>query len=291
MNNTSSLTNISVNDVAIVVVLYCPFQEDLDHITELATWGVDVYGVINEANTENFWPCIENLHWIKNPTNFGLARALNQGVSSAVAAGSRYILLLDQDSRPTENMLRELVAAAIDLEAKGHSLACVAPLLYDRKAIEDPDAYQEYAVGTTFATSGTLLTRQGWKQAGPMWEKLFIDGIDHEWCFRARAKGLETVLVRSAAMEHDMGEASIKILGRVRPIHRSSFRHYFIVRNTLWLQRKSYIPISWRLTEFFKLAYRIPIYLLTTTDRKKTFVNIIGAILDGVTGRKKRQPL
>ena len=231
-------SKISLDNVAIVVVLYLPSEEDLNHISNLAEWGVGVHVVVNLVNAAEPWPSIKNVHWIKNPKNFGLARALNQGISSAIATGSQYILLLDQDSRPLKEMLCQLVAAAAKIESEGRRLACVAPSLHEKKAIRTANHSEEFAVGATFATSGTLLTRQGWNHVGPMWEALFIDGIDHEWCFRAVDKGFETVFVQEAEMEHDMGESSISLLGRVRPIHRSPNRHYFIVRNTLWLQKK-----------------------------------------------------
>ncbi|WP_339688739.1 glycosyltransferase [uncultured Parasphingorhabdus sp.] len=291
MDYLESNPQISLCGAAIVVVLYRPSNGDLAHLAELATWGVSVHVVVNDAAIEELLPLMEGLRWIKNSENVGLARALNQGIAAAVEAGSQYILLLDQDSRPIKNMLAELIAAAKKIESEGRLLACVAPSLYERKTAGNTTAGHEFAIGATFATSGTLLTKQGWRQIGPMWEALFIDGIDHEWCFRARAKGYETVLVQNVEMEHDMGESSIKILGRVRPIHRSPVRHYFIVRNTLWLQRKSYIPISWRLAELFKLVYRIPAYIFSTDDRKGTLINIMAAIVDGLTGREKRQPV
>jgi rhamnosyltransferase len=275
-------------DAAIVVVLYHPGAGDLANLSALATWGVRVIAVVNAIRDKDrdSLPA-SKVQVIYNPTNVGLARALNQGIAAAIDAGSRYVLLLDQDSRPTRETFETLLAAATEIEKAGRPLACVAPVLRDRKATTDTDIHTD---STSFATSGTMLTQMGWNQAGPMLERLFIDGIDHEWCFRARARGLETVLVREAVMEHDMGEDGINLFGRYRPIHRSPARHYFIIRNTLWLAREPHIPARWRLSEVAKLAYRVPTYLLASHDRARTVGSIMAAVADGLGRTDSRQP-
>ena len=274
---------------AIVVVLYHPDKEDLANLARLTEWGARVVAVINAIGDKDraLLPT-DGVQVIDNPGNLGLARALNQGIGAAVDAGSRYILLLDQDSRPTRDMFDALLTAAVRIEEEGRTLACVAPLLRDRKAAA---GMGDHAGSASFATSGTMLTRASWDQVGPMWESLFIDGIDHEWCFRARARGFETVLVREAVMEHDMGEDGINLLGRYRPLHRSPVRHYFIVRNTLWLAGKRHIPARWRLSELIKLAYRIPSYVLASSDRARTVRNVAAAIVDGFGRTNRRQPV
>lgn len=273
---------------AIVVVLYHPTEADLANLAKLATWGAHVVAVVNAIGDafRGLLP-MSGVQVVENSRNLGLARALNQGIGAAVETGARYILLLDQDSRPTRDMFDALLDAAGAIEKEGRPLACVAPLLRDRKAAAGT---RDHAGSASFATSGTMLTRTGWEKVGPMWEPLFIDGIDHEWCFRARARGLETVLVGEAVMGHDMGEQGVNLFGRYRPLHRSPVRHYFIVRNTLWLARESHIPGPWRACEVAKLAYRIPSYVLASSDRLRTLGNIAAAIADGIGRTNRRQP-
>lgn len=274
---------------AIVVVLYHPSEDDLANLSRLAGWGVHVVAVINALGSVGraLMPGA-GVQVIANSRNLGLARALNQGIGAAMEMGSRHVLLLDQDSRPTCEMFDRLLTAVTRIEVEGRPLACVAPLLRDRKAAPGTASHAPQA---SFATSGTMLTRVGWERVGPMCEPLFIDGIDHEWCFRARARGLETVLVQEAVLEHDMGDEGFTLLGRYRPIHRSPVRHYFIVRNTLWLAREQHIPGRWRLGELVKLAYRVPSYVLASNDRLRTLSNLAAAIADGVGRTNRRQPV
>lgn len=281
-------------DIAIAVVLYHPSVSDLDNVTQLATWGVNVVAVVNAISDEQRakLPSGHGVTVIVNSSNLGLARALNQAVGTAIDAGAHFVLMLDQDSRPTVDMLDRLASAATSIEAEGRALACVAPLLRDRKAIvENGTSSTDIAGGPTFATSGTMLSRRAWLTVGPMLDPLFIDGIDHEWCFRARAAGFENVLVNDAVMAHDMGEGAINVMGRFRPVHRSPVRHYFIVRNTLWLARKRYIPIRWRISELIKLGYRVPSYVIFSTDKVRTAGNIVAAIADGIGETNRRQPV
>lgn len=288
--------NVRVNraDIAVAIVLFHPSDSDLDNVRTLATWGVHVVAVVNAISDKqrDKLPSQPGVSIIVNAANLGLARALNQAVGTAIDTGAHFVLMLDQDSRPTTEMMDRLAAAATAIETEGRSLACVAPLLRDRKAVlHDGTSSNDIAGGATFATSGTMLTRKAWFAVGPMWEQLFIDGIDHEWCFRARASGFENVLITDAVMAHDMGEDAINIMGRFRPVHRSPLRHYFIVRNTFWLARKPYIPIRWRLSELVKLGYRIPSYIVFSTKKSLTIRNIFSAVVDGICRTNQHQPV
>jgi rhamnosyltransferase len=294
LSQQAPVTQPNRSGVAVVVVLYDPCTNDLHHLAEMTKWGVQVVAVVNAIAEEQrrMMPSEVGLTAITNPRNLGLAPALNQGVAAAFAADARYVLMLDQDSRPSPAVLDRLAAEATAILARGRRLACVAPILRDGKAAGASVGVRSVDFGQrTFATSGTMLTRQGWEEVGPMWDQLFIDGIDHEWCFRAHAKGFETVLVEDAVMEHNMGDSAINVLGRFRPVHRSPLRHYFIIRNTLWLVRRPYIPLRWRLSELCKLAYRIPAYFAFSCDRARTVGNIAAAIADGVCRTTLRQPV
>lgn len=271
-----------------VIVLFHPSDADLANVIRLADGG-PVIAVINAIaqNPQTVLPASHRLSVIHNRSNMGLAHALNQGIKAAFDQGTDHVLLLDQDSRPDPGMIDRLTSSAKSIEAQQRQLACVAPLLHDRKfgQLTATPAACEICDIPSFATSGTLITRSGWEHVGPMWDALFIDGIDHEWCFRARAKGMETVQIPSVVMEHDMGEDAINLLGRFKPIHRSPIRHYFIVRNTLWLIRQKHIPLNWRRSEFLKLAYRVPAYVFFSKARAHSVKNLTFAVIDGMRGK------
>lgn len=267
--------------VALVVVLFHPEDGSLAHVREQVAAGHPVIAVSNAilpAQREEL-RAMAGVTLVDNSANVGLAKALNQGLERFLATDAAFVLLLDQDSHVTPAMIATLRQRAEDLRARGIIVGCVAPRLVDRKV---PEAVVGAAgEPATVATSGSLLTREAVAVVGPMWEELFIDAIDHEWCFRARARGYAVVLDREATLAHNMGDAGVRIGARFRPIHRSAFRHYHIVRNTLWLQRCGYIPLGWRLRELVKLSYRAPVYVMVSSDRGATMGALGRAVRDG----------
>jgi len=67
---------------------------------------------------------------------------------------------------------------------------------------------------------------------GLMDEDLFIDHVDSEWCFRAKAKGFQLFGVGGAAMTHALGERRKEIWflrRRIVTLHKP-FRYYYIFR-------------------------------------------------------------
>jgi rhamnosyltransferase len=272
--------------VVTVVVLFHPGCDDLLNLTQMAGWGHEIVAVINACDHALAirLPTSPRIFYVCNDANVGLARALNQGLDAAVERGAEFVLLLDQDSRPDPTMRERLTTIAIQFQTAGRRIGGVAPTLVDHKmananvGLSNPDR----ASNGTLATSGTLIPRSAWLEVGPMWEDLFIDGIDHEWCFRARSLGFETVTSTAILMVHDMGDGAIDFFGRFKPVHRSAVRHYFIVRNTLWLSGRRYIPFRWRASEVAKLIYRIPAYLFFSANTLHSARNMVHALSDGL---------
>jgi len=278
-------------DVACVIVFFNPAASAIDTVTTLAGHPYPVVVVVNQASSGQVaaLATLDHVHVIENPCNLGLATALNQGLGYAFdALGVRYVVTLDQDSAPDPSLPQRLVLALAE-EGFGR-VACIGPVLVDHKAIDGRYAYDQQSDCATsgprtIPTSGTLLTLEAWRDVGPMLEPLFIDGIDHEWCFRAYDKGWRVAVSRQVTMLHDMGDAGIRVFGRFKPIHRSPIRHYFIIRNTVYLCSLDYVPKKWKISECFKTLRRLAVYLLVSTDRAKSLRLMCRALRDGFSGR------
>lgn len=277
------------SEVACVVVFYHPTPASLETVRLLATAN-PVVVVVNQADTAQITALkqMARVDVIQNPENLGLATALNQGLAFAFdQLAMDYVVTFDQDSTPDIGLPNALVQALV-AEGADH-VACLGPRLLDRKSAHASYAYDQSAERPlrprTIPTSGTLFTRAAWRQVGPMLELLFIDGIDHEWCFRAYEKGFHVAVSPQVTMLHDMGDTGIRVFGRFKPIHRSPIRHYFIIRNTLYLCSLSYVPKGWKVSEVFKTVRRIAVYLLVSTDRGRSARLMCRAIRDGIAGR------
>ena len=129
-------------------------------------------------------------------------------------------------------------------------------------------------------TSGTIVPRHVFEDIGLMDENLFIDYIDYEWCLRARDHRYKIYTASELILIHKLGDKSINFGLFKKPFHLNNIRHYYIIRNALILINRSYTPLLWKIKHFFKTAYRIPIYILYSTDKIQKALLIFRAIKD-----------
>lgn len=274
--------------ICAVVVFYRPDAETIAFVDRFASLAVPVVVVWNEFENSGSIPFAGNpaVSLIGNSSNLGLASALNMGIERAFSQGAQRVLLLDQDSRPDPEMAHLLSAALDRASADGLRVGLVGPTLSDRKAgglLGARDrGNRAYQIVPRLSTSGSLIDRAVIETTGKMCSALFIDSIDHEWCYRAQSRGYVIIQSNLVKMEHDMGDAGVNFFGTFKPIHRSAFRHYHILRNTLWLWKIKYIPRSFLFSESLKLIYRIPVYFWVSSSRRDTIRAILKGLRDGL---------
>lgn len=280
--------NVLVN----VVILYWPDTDTIKFLNDLGANGTPVIAVVNgiDPHIKSKLETSIALEIIDNGENLGLARALNQGCERAFESGATHVFLLDQDSRPENNLATELLQDFVALERDGHMVGAIGPRLIDVKGSDV--SLGKHSVRTvpgpnfntvdTLATSGSMISEAAFKIVGGMYDWLFIDDIDHEWCFRAQQAGFRLFRSNSREMLHNMGDQGVTIMGRYRPLHRSPIRHFYITRNTVFMIRQPYVRLGWRLREAAKMLYRIPTYILISTNRLQSLQKVIKGFYDGV---------
>ncbi|MDQ8728368.1 glycosyltransferase family 2 protein [Bradyrhizobium sp. LHD-71] len=238
--------------------------------------------------------------------NLGLGAAHNIGMSLAREAGSRFALLLDQDSQAGTGMVAKLRAAYEQLAAEGEQVAGVGPRYFDHLTglysgfvqvgtfdlMQRPCEQGAEVVEADFLiSSGTLVPLAGVETIGPIDEQFFIDYVDTEWCFRARAAGYKLIGVCDAMMTHSLGERRVRFWFPFRwrsfSFHKS-FRYYYIARNGLLLLRRSYIPLRWRLIVLKRTIVLVAILIIIPGARGERFAMISRGLYDGVRGATGR---
>lgn len=280
--------------IAIIFVLFHPKLSVKWQINRFVEAGYRIVVVINQADPPILNAVLEmvpQLQVIPNDCNLGLATALNQGLAVAFEIQNvRYVTLFDQDSAASVELPLKLAEQFQAL--KRYRLACIGPKLIDEKQQRAQygkhNRQADVLKFKTIPTSGTLISKAAYVALGPMMDSLFIDGIDHEWCCRAYSQGWQVAVSPSLVMNHNMGDVGLNLLGEYKPLHRSPIRHYYIIRNAVYLLQLSYIPTKWRLIEFFKTLRRIATYMIISTDRAKTFHYIARAVCDGFRGHLGR---
>lgn len=169
-----------------------------------------------------------------NCKNLGLATSINRGIKRCINYYSPdWILLLDQDSQFGNDLVGSYMTCIKNL--KGEELkttALIAPLYnYDRhkRIARNGNRRVRFSM-----MSGSLLNVNLLKKIGLYDERLFIDGMDNEWCLRARRKGYNIVRCSSALLDHHPSfTKEIRIFGMplLKFGYDSAERYYYAFRS------------------------------------------------------------
>ncbi len=240
--------------------------------------------------------------------NAGVGEAHNRGISWAISHEYTHVLLLDQDSVPHREMVRNLVTAILELQSRGIRVSAVGPRYIDPrtghssaivrfgllkfKTIYCEQVLQPYIRADFLVSSGCLIPLSTIAQVGCMDATLFIDHVDTEWFLRANERGYIAYVVCEAVMEHQLGERPLRIwLGRWRNLPRhSSVRYYYMFRNSLLLYKRRYANMRWILNDVLRLVVIFAILMVAVSPRRQYLGMIVGGLLDGARGRSGPYP-
>ena len=236
--------------------------------------------------------------------NRGLGWAHNEGLRRALAEGADAVLLLDQDSLPSENMVAALRQALSQQRERGVRTAAVGArylgtdqghpsyfvqfgrLRFRRRFCSGAHA-GKLIRADMLISSGTLFSREALEAVGLMEEELFIDHLDTEWFLRAGAEGWQSFGVCDALMDHGLGDRTVRVwLGRWRylPVHQP-FRYYYVYRNSLLLWQRDYPSRRWKHTDMLRLAKMFFVFAFFAGQRLKNFAMMRRGIRDGLAGK------
>ncbi len=206
--------------------------------------------------------------------NHGIAAAQNIGIRVVEREypEHRYVLLLDHDSVPALDMSMNLQKMIEEKTNNGEKVAAAGPILFDPRSkahlsnhvirgglwwkLQAKPGSGSIRVDS-LNSSGSLISRVALNEVGLMDEALFIDHVETEWCFRAAQHSFRLYVDRGSVMEHTMGDDVVSVggdLGMKMP-YRSPRRHYAIVRNSIYLQRLSHVPLVWKFWNIIKLLF------------------------------------
>jgi rhamnosyltransferase len=236
--------------------------------------------------------------YVANGANLGVATALNQGIGELRRAGCRVALLFDQDSEPSETLLRELPALMLCEVEAGCRVALIGPAYQDARlggtapfvqfgfpALRRIEPGGTELIDVDFLiTSGSCVNLDVWATVGAMDESLFIDFVDVEWCVRARAAGYRVAGAPWLRLAHALGGEPVHILRHNYPSH-SPDRHYYQFRNAVVLMKREYMPWKWKANELLKMPFRLVIYgIWLKPGWRHVWMALVG-IRDGLKGR------
>lgn len=298
LNSRDSLTGL-----ATITVSYNPELELLQRQLDRIPFGVMKIivdnGSINQSEIIGLCEKESNVTMLLNTGNLGLAEALNRGVAHASSiAGIEHILLLDQDSEPSEGAVEKLYSALRSLENKT-GLCAVGPRMMDvvtgmhhgfhvmtgwRWKRVCPHRDSAPIACANINGSGIMTSIPAWIRSGGMDGSLFIDHVDTDWSFRMLSKGMPLFGVADVDFIHRMGSGSRRVWffgWHVLP-ERSPLRHYYLYRNTLRLMTRTYVPKVWKFWATVKMAATFFMVFIFGPDRLKQIFSISKGLRDGM---------
>ncbi len=200
--------------------------------------------IVYDNGSEN----IEDIKLLKNSritiligkVNRGIAYALNRLMEYGVSNGYKWMLSLDQDSVCDAKYVNNMLIYFGCIEDVG----IYAPVIVDRKiGVIGHCPNKKFACVNTCITSGAFVNIEVWKNINGYDEKMFIDSVDFEFCYRVRKAGYKVVQIRDVTLLHELGNSHKEhfLFWRVTVKGHSAFRKYYIARNNI------YYPLKHRL--------------------------------------------
>jgi rhamnosyltransferase len=303
--------------VIAVLVSYDPEQEGFSRLLEALLPQVFCAIIVDNASLfrlgELLPPyCGRNVELFELPENRGIAAAQNAGIERAIALGADFVLLSDQDSIASTGMVSGLLAA---LQAARHDslalpVAAVGPATIDRRTgarsffvvMQDrwglPRRWRARVRGKLppfikvefLIASGTLIPIEVFTRIGGMRSNYFIDHVDTEWCFRAKAAGYRLLGAPASILEHQLGDTVKRIwfFGWRQVMYHSPLRDYYMFRNTLLMLRDTPMGMVWRIHFYWRLVQFAVYFLGFAPQRWLRLRRMALGLLHGLRGKGGR---
>ncbi|WP_416305697.1 glycosyltransferase family 2 protein [Neptunicella sp. SCSIO 80796] len=279
--------------VGAVVVLYNPEVYLAQVLIDSVARQVDVLCVIDNSQQPSILNLEKsNLNYHHFSLNIGIAAAQNVGLRDLKLADCDQALLLDQDSDITDNFVHSLSTQLIATQRKANTLVAIGPRIvcsFSDKVVK-PRVQKEIAVFddivcvSQIISSGMMIDLHRLEEIGLKDESLFIDGVDHEWCWRARQKDMSVAIAHNVQMVHKLGDSRSKFAGITYKVG-SPIRLYYQFRNILILTRRAYVPRYWKTRNLLVLPIRFLANSILQNSKRERLNYMLKGLWDGLLNK------
>lgn len=221
----------------IVVVWYNPDLSVVNNIKSYYDKGDYIYIVDNSlCNNEKLLDEFEekkNIKYLPLYKNYGIAKGLNVGIELAIKDGCKWVITMDQDSY-WKNDLISIYKMYIN-KNDSNKIAILAPQYEtERSKIKNDKRYRKLK---RVMQSGNMINCDVYKKCGSFLEKLFIDCVDYEYCYRVRKNGYSIIQCGEAVLIHNPAITKTKKIAKfnVDYGYASKERYYYQARNISYL--------------------------------------------------------
>ncbi len=228
-----------------------------------------------------------NTIYIALNENLGIAEAQNIGILKAIELKTNYLFFFDQDSIIPPLYFKNMIIAYDKIKNKIKSSLILGPkhvsinqdLDYKVKHSKNID---DYYIVDSVLSSGSLMNIDVINRVGLMSSNLFIDQVDHEYCYRASANHIPTIIYKNVILSHQIGNNVVKILGS-NFIISAPFRYYYQFRNAFFLLKLDYVSKRIKRKIFIRKCVEFIIQPLVNYPRSFSVIRyILKGIRDGI---------
>ncbi|MFA7074690.1 MAG: glycosyltransferase family 9 protein, partial [Endomicrobiaceae bacterium] len=180
----------------------------------------------------------------------------NQGVRYALSKQYKWVLTLDQDSEFYPNTYNILLAGYENLKDKD-MVMLIAPKPVERVLIKDSTMGLNirnqveilWKNAVLNLTSGSLIKAEAFSHIGFFEEKLFIEQVDNDFCYRLGKKGYKIKVAVNVPFVHEIGKSLKKMFFLTR--NHSEKRKYYLARNVVYVFKKYFSYAPYTATRYF----------------------------------------
>lgn len=264
-----------------VVILYNPQKDVIDNISSYLN-ELDFLYIFD--NTENpnkdiasQIACLPHVKYIPFYENKGISFVLNRALE--LSNGYDFLLTMDQDSRFYDGMMmryREIIEKDY---SEDNSIAMFASNWHGIEKRKDEVLYVERAI-----TSGSIVNIRIALAIGGFDENLFIDEVDYEFCYRAKAHGYKISCFMEICLQHHLGKPIEGIFfgKNISTWNHGEIRKYYIARNIVYIMQKyPYLRLVYCKT---LLKYFLKCFLLEE-DKLKRITFMFRGVKDAILGK------
>lgn len=238
-----------INKLIPVVIWFNPDESSVENIIKYNSLFKNII-IIDNSNSDNssLSEKILNSIYIPNNKNLGIAEALNIGCKKAMELNYDYVMTMDQDSSWNIEILKKYIDECE--QHKTDEIKSFAPnhtnqkksVIGHIKYYLKKEPVSDLSYPDKVMTSGNIFYLDLLNELGFFNKDLFIDEVDHEFCYRIINSGKKILMFNKILMEHTLGNVKRSFLPK--PCKHNGVRLYYIFRNILYI--KSNYP------EFYK---------------------------------------
>lgn len=286
-------SQVQVKFGAIIVLFNCNTLQPLRQIDSFKGIIQNVYVIDNSDDQvdRSVFSTIQNVKYLKQQKNVGIARALNLGFNSAIANGDDWVLTLDHDSLMSSENLRKITDFIISNTC--NDVAIVSPnISWCQNYSLLQNSKNEFEFVRQAITSGCMTRSNAFEIIGGFNEDFFIDLVDTEFCLNIRKNRMKIIKLNTIYLDHQLGDAKeLRLLNfHIMFITNHNYiRRYYITRNSIFLFNRYYkeYPIE-SIHILIRTITDIIKVLIFEKDKYRKLQSFLRGYVDGVRILLKR---